>query len=163
MELTQWSQCHWATHLAWLWRSSSQRKFLDSNGKVNPPSVFLKTLLILNFQHYSDVNQWISIGPLGRICNLLPPYLGFPSSSVVKNSPANAGDEGDAGSTLGFGRSFGAGNGNSLQYSCLRNHMDRGAWWATVHRVTKSQTQLKRLSTQHVVLTIPLNGQPHSA
>ena len=69
--------------------------------KVNPPSVFLKTLLILNFQHYSDVNQWISIGPLwGRICKLLPPYLGFPSGSVVKNSPANAGDEGDVGLTL---------------------------------------------------------------
>ena len=62
----------------------------------------------------------------------------FPSGSVVKNSPANAG-EGDVGSTLGFGRSSGAGNGNSLRYSCLGNHMERGAWRAIVHRVTKSQ------------------------
>ena len=48
----------------------------------------------------------------------------------------------------GLGRSLGGGHGNPLQYSCLENPMDRGAWWATVHRVAKSQTQLKRLNTQ---------------
>ena len=53
---------------------------------------------------------------------------------MVKNSPANAGD---ASSILGLGRSPGEGNGNPLQYSCLGNPMDRGAWWATVHGVTK--------------------------
>ena len=66
---------------------------------------------------------------------------------VVNNLPANAGDVRDVGSIPGWGRSPGEGNGNPLQYSCLDNPMDRGAWWATVHRVTKSQTQLKRLST----------------
>ena len=57
-----------------------------------------------------------------------------------KESASNAGDTGDAGSTSGSGRSPGGGKGNLLQYSCLENPMDRGAWWATVHRVTKSQT-----------------------
>ena len=60
--------------------------------------------------------------------------MGFPGVSVVKNPPANAGD---AGSIPGLGRSPGEGNGNLLQYSCLGNRMDRGAWMATVHGVTK--------------------------
>ena len=59
---------------------------------------------------------------------------------VVKNPPANAGDTGDADWIPASGRSPGIGNGNPLQYSCLENPMDRGAWWATVHGVTKSQT-----------------------
>ena len=60
----------------------------------------------------------------------------------VKNQPANARDETDAGLILGSGRSPGGGNGNPLQDSCLENPMDRGAWRATVHGVTKSQTWL---------------------
>ena len=62
---------------------------------------------------------------------------------VVKNPPANAGDVRDASSIPGLGRSPGEGHGNPLQYSCLENPMDRGAWWATVHGVAKSQTRLK--------------------
>ena len=61
-------------------------------------------------------------------------------SVVVKNVPANAGDLRDAGLIPGLGRSPGGGRDNLLQYSCLENSMDRGAWWATVHRVAKSQT-----------------------
>ena len=60
--------------------------------------------------------------------------LGFPGHSVVKNPPANAGD---TGSISELGRSPGEGNGNPLQYSCLGNPLDRGAWWATVHGVAK--------------------------
>jgi len=56
---------------------------------------------------------------------------------VVKNHPPNAGD---VGSVPGSGRSPGEANGNPLQYSCLENPIDRGAWWATVHGVAKSQT-----------------------
>ena len=67
---------------------------------------------------------------------------------VVKNPPANAGGGRDAGSIPGLGRSPGGGNGNPLQYSCLENPMDREAWWATVHRVAKTWTQLKWLSIQ---------------
>ena len=66
---------------------------------------------------------------------------------VVKNPPARAGDKRGLGSIPGSGRSPGGGNGNPLQYSCLKNSMDRGAWGTTVLRVTKHQTQLKRLST----------------
>ena len=63
---------------------------------------------------------------------------------VVKKSPANAGD---VGSIPGWGRSPVEGHGNPLQYSCLENSMDRGACWATFHRVAKSQTRLKWPST----------------
>ena len=59
---------------------------------------------------------------------------------VVKNLPANARDIRDVGSVPGWGRSPGGGCGNLLQYSCLENPMDRGAWQATVPRVSKSQT-----------------------
>ena len=59
---------------------------------------------------------------------------------VVKNPRANAGDNRDAGSISGSGRSPGGGHGNPLWYSCLENPTDRGAWRARVHRVTKNQT-----------------------
>ena len=72
---------------------------------------------------------------------------------VVKNLPANAGDVRDTGSIPGPGRSPGEGHDNPLQFSCLQNPMDRGAWWATVHRVPKSWTRLKRWSTRHTCIT----------
>ena len=59
---------------------------------------------------------------------------------VIKNQSANAGDVRDADSIPGSGRLPGGGHGSPLQYSCLENPMDRGAWWATVYRVTKSWT-----------------------
>ena len=65
---------------------------------------------------------------------------------MVKNLPAGSGD--DAGSVPESGRSPGEGNGNPLQYSCLENSMDRGAWQCTGHGVSKSQTQLKQFSTE---------------
>ena len=63
----------------------------------------------------------------------------FPGGSEVKASASNAGDPG---SIPESGRSAGEGNGNPLQYSCLENPIDGGAWWATVYGVTKSQTRL---------------------
>ena len=68
---------------------------------------------------------------------------GFPGDSEVKPSASNTGD---LGSIPGSGRSSGEGNGNPLQYSCLENPMDGGAWWATVHGVAKSRTQLSDLT-----------------
>ena len=59
-------------------------------------------------------------------------------AQAVKNAPANAGDARDMGSILGLGRSPGEGNGSALQYSCLENSKNRGAWWDTNHGVTKS-------------------------
>ena len=66
---------------------------------------------------------------------------------MVKNPPAKAGDIRDVSSVPGLERSPGGQHGNPLQYSYLKNPMDRGAWQATVHGVAKSQTQLKQLST----------------
>ena len=65
---------------------------------------------------------------------------------MVKNLPANAGDIADDGLIPGSGRYPGGGQGKPLQYSCLENPMDRGAWWATIHRVTRSQPQWNGLS-----------------
>ena len=66
-----------------------------------------------------------------------------------KESTGDAEDTGDPGSIPGLGRSPGGGYDLPLQYSCLENPMDSGAWQATVHRVTKSQARLKRLSSEH--------------
>ena len=82
---------------------------------------------------------------------------------VVKNPPGNAGDIRDTGSIPGSGRSPGGGPSNPLQYFCLENPKDRGTWWATVHGVAKSQTQMKQLNTHthththtctHIIISI---------
>ena len=73
--------------------------------------------------------------------------LDFPGSAVVKNPPANARDKRDVGFISGSGRSLGEGNGNLLQYSCLENSMDRGAWWATVHGVEKELDTTEQRTT----------------
>ena len=78
--------------------------------------------------------------------------LGSQVVLVVKNLPANAGAIRDSDLIPGSGRSPRGGHGNLLQYSCLGNPMDRGTWWATVHRVTQSQTQLKLLSIAHMYI-----------
>ena len=66
--------------------------------------------------------------------------MGFPGGTAVKNLPAKAGDIRDMGSIPGSGRSPGEGHGNPLQYFLLENPIDRGAWWARVHGVTKNQS-----------------------
>ena len=73
-------------------------------------------------------------------------YMSFPGGSDDKESAFNAGD---LGSIPGSGRSLREENGNPLQYSCLENSMDRGVWWATVHRVAKTDTTEQ--------LTVPLS------
>ena len=96
--------------------------------------------------------------------------LGFPGSSVLKNLPVNAGDAGDVGLIPGLRRSPGEGNGNPLQYSCLENPMDRGAWWAIGHGVAKSQTteqlsmhlfSLPRAWVQSLVRELIIHKQQH--
>ena len=67
-------------------------------------------------------------------------YVGFPGGSVIKNLPPNARDVGDAVWITRSGRSPGGRNGNPLQYSCLENSMDRGAWRARVHRIVEGRT-----------------------
>ena len=80
-----------------------------------------------------------SVFPWGPSADWMRPPSCYP--------PANAGDLRDTGLIPGLRRSPQVGNGNPLQYSCLQNPMDRGAWWVTVHGVAKSPTQLKQLST----------------
>ena len=72
---------------------------------------------------------------------------------MVKNPPANAGD---AGSIPGEGRTYGKGSGNPLQYSCLENSMDRGAWWATVHAIAKTWTHLSTAQHRECVFFHPV-------
>ena len=71
---------------------------------------------------------------------------------MVKNLPANTGNVRDPGSIPGSGRLPGGGHGNPLQFSCLENPMDRGAWRAAVHWITKSWTGLKQLSVHARIL-----------
>ena len=78
------------------------------------------------------------VNPLSCFTYLIPVSESFPGGSVVKNMSANAGDTGDSGLTPELGRLPGGGKGNPLQYSCVDNSMDRGAWQAQVHGVAKS-------------------------
>ena len=80
---------------------------------------------------------------------------GLHVAQVVKNLPANTGDLGDSGLVPGSGRSPGGGHGNPLQYPCLASHLDRRAWRATVHGVTKSQTRPSDLALRHSNLPLP--------
>ena len=97
-------------------------------------------------------------------------YIYLPLNSqvvlVIKNLPANVGDARDSGSIPGLGRSPGVENGDRLQYSCLENSMDKGAWWAIVHRAAKSQTLLSDLTISlhfwldRVMLKVLSNAEP---
>ena len=88
-------------------------------------------------------------------------HLGLSWSFSSKESACNARDAGDAGSIPGLGKSPGRGHGNTLQYSCLENPVDRGAWQVTVHRVAKSQTWLKQLSKHAHILNTSLSLSPN--
>ena len=81
--------------------------------------------------------------------------MGFPGGSDGKGSPCNVGD---LGSIPALGRSPGEGNGNPLQYSCLENPMEGGAWWATVHGVAKSRTQLSNIPKIYIVFKAHVNS-----
>ena len=83
--------------------------------------------------------------------------MGFPGSSVGKKSNYNAGDPG---SIPGSGRSPGEGNGNQHQYSCLRNPMDRGAWWAIVHGATRVRRDLAAKPPPHMNCRQQIKNNP---
>ena len=98
-------------------------------------------------------HSWVGKIPWRRDGIPIPVFMGFPGGSDGKESACNAGD---LGLIPGLGRSPGRGHGNPFHYSCLENPMDRGAWWATVHGVPKSQTRLSeyahtlsKLRTEH--------------
>ena len=114
------------------------KKIRDTKGKFHAKMGALKD------KNGMDLTECVISIVISRVINLwLIPSWGFPGDSVVKKLPANAGDARDMDSIPGSGRSSVAGPGNSLQYTCLENSTDRGAWLATVHGVTKSQTRLR--------------------
>ena len=80
-------------------------------------------------------------------------HMGFPTDTVVKNLPANAGDAIDVGLIPGLGGCPGLGNGNPLQCSCIENSTDRGSWWAIVHGGHKKSDLIEQLNT-HICIYI---------
>ena len=112
------------------------------NSQFSRRTIVLSPIPLCGFSPYiikhSSVIRWVSYNS-----SQFWHYLhkdGLPGALVVKSPPANVRDIKDLGSIPGSGRSLGGGHGNPLQYSCLENPMDRGAWWARVHRVTESDT-----------------------
>ena len=93
--------------------------------------------MIINMPVFTENSMSMTYG---SFCKEVMTFQGFLGSSAVKNLPADTGDERDSGLIPGSGRSLGGGHGNPLQYSCLENHTDKGAWWATVRRVAKNWT-----------------------
>ena len=154
----------WVFHICWhigcsTFPASSFRIWNSSTGIPSPPlALFVVMLPKAHLTSHSRMSgsRWV-ITPLWLsehlfcvvlLCVLANSYLGYLQVAlVVKNLPANVGDKRDMGSIPGLGRSSGEGNGNPLQYSCLENPMDTGAWRAAVWGAAKSQTWLKWLST----------------
>ena len=118
--------------------------------------VWMFTWTILHWRCFRtciDYHYCFLQSPLQSVLSVISVYL--PLALVIKNLPARAGHAEDATFIPGSGRSSEGGNGNPLQYSCLENPMDRGAWWATVLWVAKSRTWLKQLS-RHTCLKVQI-------
>ena len=105
--------------------------------------------------------DWDSVTQFNLIITCLYQH-GLPRWLSGKESASTAGATGDTGSIPRSGRSPGEGHGNPLQYFCLENPMDKGAWWATVHGVAKSRTRLKRLSMHTYISTDFISKHNHS-
>ena len=97
----------------------------------------VSSLNIYMFNYFLKKNKILSGQTVGLLPQLLYLEWALLVAQMAKNPPVNVGD---GGSIPGLGRSVGEENGNTLQCSCLENHMDRGAWWTIVHGVTKSRT-----------------------
>ena len=121
---------------------SPQKRAHKHKGKVrvvNTTTLFLGQLWrCLVCQISVHIHKVLAYKVLVILNMFIKAHKGFPVGSVVKNPPASKGATGDVGLIPGLGRFPGGGNGNPLWYSCLENPMDRGAWWATVHRVLKN-------------------------
>ena len=149
---TPWTEEPGRLQCMWLWKRHDlatkqqqhvYRKAVKRIQSSHIPHIQFSSIIILHeWVWYIFHNSWVNIDTL-----LLTKVHTIQVALVVKNPPASLGNLRDLGSIPGLGRSPGGGKGNPFQYSCLENPMDRGAWRATVHRVAKSQTRLKRLST----------------
>ena len=109
---------------------------------------------------FKTISRWLWY--YARLKNyLFQPPMQCSGASLVAQVKVSACNEGDMGSILGSGRSPGEGNGNPLQYSCLENPMDGGAWWATsAHGVTKSQTWLSNFTFTSLCNAVALLWKP---
>ena len=141
------------------WGSCISRGSLPLSHLGSPPLSRRPQFLPLGISPYSYSWQgsWLLPGQMiwekTKAASKMTATVALQVALVVKNPPANAGDIRGASSIPGLGRSPGVGNSNPLQYSCLENPMDRGAWQATAHTVAKSQTQLKWLSMHVAFIT----------
>ena len=122
---------HLIPHISWFFLLSMVGKDIKNNGLFGRQIFQVSShKLIKGMCSNPDLSN-------SKLFTPIPGYLGLPWWLSGKETACS---EGDLGSILGSGRSPGEGNGNPLQYSCLENPMDRGAWWVTVHGVTKSWT-----------------------
>ena len=119
-------------------RGTSQRAFIVTHWKCLDCVFYYAAYSILLFFITAPPGKPCPLGGLLQVWDCCASLV----AQMVKKLPANAGDVKDAGLIPGSGRSPGGGHGNPLQYSCLGNLMDKEAWRVTVHRVTKSWTQL---------------------
>ena len=149
-----------------LWCSSTSRLLIHLVAELTPSLTLLPSSSLclycpslesqLRGLEHSSPQDFLWLSSLNLPFSHVPLFLSFfffgnhqrasQVALLVKNLPANARDVRDMDSIPGWRRSSGGGHDNPLQYSCLENPMDRGAWWATAHRVAKSWTQLKQLS-----------------
>ena len=154
-QLILMSVCHWGPFVSrkcylgvlanWLWHLSAVEYWVPLGHFAN----WLWCLIITEAHCAEKVLVWASV----------PVTLGASQvAQVVKNPPANAGYIRDVGLIPELGRSPGRWHGNPLQHSCLENTVDRGVWWATVHKVTKSWTRLKWSSTAEHSTSHPQRG-----
>ena len=147
-----WYLCHFRIRLAhkkymaFLWKSAPLRTFT-----ANRSSPGLKLWDCFHVIPSIIGHANISPPPLSLQCpTVLYSFTPMPGTSMGKNLPAKAGD---ADLIPESGWCPEEGNGNPLQYSCLRNPKDRGAWWATVQGIAKSQTRLKHIYTEEWLIT----------
>ena len=111
----------------------STQKVIITFTRLRVVIIYFSSLVVI----YSYVSLWFNFSDLSKFTLLIDVLAQWLSS---KESACNARATGDMGSVPGLGRSPGGWHSNPLQYSCLENPKNRGAWWATVHAVTKSQT-----------------------
>ena len=126
------------------------RKELDTAEQLNSNNTY--RCGILGKWTFSHLRFFVSKIVL-ILANMLKTWhekQGLPGGTVVRNPPANERDARDSSLILGSGRSPREGDGNSLQYSCLENSMDRGVWWATLHGVACSQTRRRDWANTHL-------------
>ena len=123
--------------------------FLSTESLLLYGQIYLVNYPSQSFLEFSNCNGCTVSLPNNFPFIIIGDPISWVASQVVKNLPTNAGDLREMGSIPESGRAPGEGNGNPLQFSCLENPMDWGAWQATVHRVTQSWTRLMWLSTQH--------------